>query len=100
MDLPFLGESFINGKRFVLTTSLQQGSVGSSRVFNLDSMIVEFKINNRRLVLTRTGEGLYAGSSQEDLIVGSYPIVRTVEDANSKETYYQIDFSQPENKSF
>jgi hypothetical protein len=100
MDLPYLGESFINGKRYVLTTSLQQGSVGSSRVFNLDSMIVEFKINHKRLVLTRTGEGLYAGSSQEDLIVGSYPVVRTVEDANSKETYYQIDFSRPENKSF
>lgn len=100
MDLPYLGQSFINGKRYVLTTSLQQGSVGSSRVFNLDSMIVELRINNKRLVVTQVGEGLYAGSSQEDLIVGSYPIVRTVEDVASKETYYQVDFSRPENKSF
>jgi hypothetical protein len=100
MDLPYLGNSFIDGKRYVLTTSLQQGSVGSSRVFNLDSMIVEFKINNKRLIVSRPGEGLYAGSSQEDLIVASYPIVRTVEDPQSKEKYFQVDFSRPENKSF
>jgi hypothetical protein len=100
MDLPYLGSSFIEGKRYVLTTSLQQGSVGSSRVFNLDSMIVEFKINNKRLIVSRPGEGLYAGSSQEDLIVASYPIVRTVEEPQSKEKYFQVDFSRPENKGF
>lgn len=100
MDLPYLGSSFIEGKRYVLTTSLQQGSVGSSRVFNLESMVVEFKINNKRMIVSRPGEGLYAGSSQEDLIVASYPIVRTVEDPQSKEKYYQVDFSRPENKSF
>lgn len=100
MDLPYIGESFIQGRRFVLTTSLQQGSSGSSRVFNLDSMIVELKVNNNRLVVLRSAEGLYAGSSQEDLIVGTYPIVRTIEVKDGLEKYYQVDLSRPENKSF
>jgi hypothetical protein len=100
MDLPYIGESFIQGRRFVLTTSLQQGSSGSSRVFNLDSMIVELKVNNNRLVVLRSAEGLYAGSSQEDLIVGAYPIVRTIEVKDGQEKYYQVDLSRPENKSF
>lgn len=100
LDMPYLAESFIRNRRFVLTTSLQQGSVGTSRVFNLDSMIVKFEVNSNRLVIIRSGEGLYDGSSQEDLIVSSYPIVRTVEPEGQKQKYYQVDFSRPENKSF
>lgn len=100
LDMPYLSESFIKGRRYVLTTSLQQGSVGTSRVLNLDSMIVRLEINNNRLVILRSGDGLYAGSSQEDLIVGAYPVVRTVHPEGQPETFYQIDFSSPENKSF
>lgn len=100
IDLPYLGESFTHGREFVLTTSLQQSSVGTSRVFNLDSMVVKFLINNGRLVVIRPGEGLYSSSSQEDLIVASYPITRTVVAPSSGEKFYQIDFSRPENKSF
>jgi hypothetical protein len=100
LDLPYLGESFINGREFVLTTSLQQSSVGTSRVFNLESMVVKFLINNGRLVVIRPGEGLYSSSSQEDLIVAAYPITRTVTASNSREKFYQVDFSRPENKSF
>jgi hypothetical protein len=100
LDMPFLSESFVKDRRFVLTTSLQQGSVGTSRVFNLDSMIVKFEINSNRLVIIRTGDGLYDGSSQEDLIVGAYPVVRTVEPEGQKQKFYQVDFSRPENKSF
>lgn len=100
MELPYLGETFIKNREFVLTTSLQQSSVGTSRVFNLESMIVKFALNNGRLVVLRPGEGLYSSSSQEDLVVASYPIVRTVTLAESGETFYQVDFSQPENKTF
>ncbi|MEY2987451.1 MAG: hypothetical protein RJB13_972, partial [Pseudomonadota bacterium] len=100
IDLPYIGESFINGREFVLTTSLQQSSVGTLRVFNLDSMVVKFLINNGRLVIIRPGEGLYSSSSQEDLVVASYPITRTVTVSDNNEKYYQIDFSRPENKSF
>ncbi|MEN9810478.1 MAG: hypothetical protein RLZZ488_2045 [Pseudomonadota bacterium] len=100
LDMPYLSESFIEGRQFVLTTSLQQGSVGTSRVFNLDSMIVRLEINNNRLVILRSGDGLYAGSSQEDLIVGAYPVVRTVQPEGQSEDFYQIDFSKPENKNF
>lgn len=100
MDLPYLADSFVNGRTYVMTTSLQQASVGTSRVFNLESNIVKFQINSKRLVILRPGEGLYAGSSQEDIIVAAYPIVRTVQPEGSDETFYQVDFSHPENKSF
>ncbi|NBW81455.1 hypothetical protein EBR21_06845, partial [bacterium] len=100
LDMPYLAESFLKDRRYVLTTSLQQGSVGSTRVFNLDSMIVRLEINNNRLLVLRPGDGLYAGSSQEDLIVASYPIVRTVQPQGQSESFYQVDFSRPENKSF
>jgi hypothetical protein len=100
LDMPYLADSFMKDRRYVLTTSLQQGSVGSTRVFNLDSMIVRLEINNNRLLVIRPGDGLYAGSSQEDLIVGLYPIVRTVQPEGQSETFYQVDFSRPENKSF
>ena len=100
LDMPYLADSFIKNRRYILTTSLQQGSVGTARVFNLDSMVVKFQVNSNRLVIIRSGEGLYDGSSQEDLIVGSYPIVRTVEPVGEKQKYYQVDFSRPENKSF
>jgi len=100
LDMPYLAESFWKDRRYVLTTSLQQGSVGTSRVFNLDSMIVRLELNNNRLLIIRTGEGLYDGSSQEDLIVGSYPVVRTLEPEGQNEKFYQVDFSRPENKSF
>lgn len=100
VDLPYLGESFISNREFVLTTSLQQSSVGTSRVFNLDSMIVKFAINNDRLIVIRPGEGLYSSSSQEDMIVASYPIVRTVTATSKQEKFFQVDFSRPENKTF
>lgn len=100
LDMPYLAESFIKGRQYVLTTSLQQASVGKSRVFNLDSMIVRLEINNNRLIVIRSGDGLYSGSSQEDLIVGAYPVKRTVQPAGQSESYFQIDFSHPENKSF
>lgn len=100
LDMPYLADSFLKDRRYVMTTSLQQGSVGSTRVFNLETMIVRLEINNNRLVVIRAGDGLYAGSSQEDLIVGSYPVVRTVQPQGNAENFYQVDFSRPENKSF
>jgi hypothetical protein len=100
LDMPYLSDSFVKDRRYVLTTSLQQGSVGNDRVYNLESMIVRFQVNSNRLVILREGEGLYSGSSQEDLVVGAYPVVRTVHPDGQNETFYQVDFSRPENKSF
>ena len=99
LDMPFLAKSFFSKRSFVLTTSLQQGSVGRERVYNLQSLLVTLSVNSGRLVVLRSGEGLFDSLSQQNLIVGAYPIVATRTDALGEE-FYQIDFSKPENKQF
>jgi|GEM_PF-405102 len=98
-DMPFLSKRFIEGKKFVFTTSLQQGSTGRFRAFNLENYIVKFEVNHNRLVIKRDAQGLYESGTGEDLIVGAYPIVST-RTVNEEDVFYQIDFSQPENKRF
>jgi hypothetical protein len=95
-DLPWIAKSFFEGRRFVLTNSLQQESVGTSRVLNLDSLVIHFELNAGRLFVIRDAAGAYDGSSREDMIVTSYP-VRATRTAGG-DTFYQIDFSAPDNK--
>ena len=99
IQMPFLAKSFFEGRSFVLTTSFQQGSVGQNQMTNLDSHIVSLKVNNNRLIVLENPDGLYDGSNSIPIILGSYPIVATVPVADG-EIFYQIDFSQPENKQF
>lgn len=99
LDIPFLAKSFFENKSFVYTNSFQQGSTGSQRVFNLDSYLVKLKVNMGRLVILQDKQGLYNGSSGEDLVLGSFPIV-SARTGSDGDVYYQVDFSQPENKRF
>jgi hypothetical protein len=94
-NMPFIAKSFFADRRFVLTTSLQQGSVGNSRVYNLEALSVTLTVNSDRLVVLQNKAGLFPSSDSNDLIVTSYPIAATRIDGS--ETYFQIDFSKPEN---
>ena len=96
VDLPFLARSFFANKKFLLTTSFQQGSIGTERVLNLDTVVVKLIVNSGRLVLLQDKEGLSAGDSAGDVVMGSYPIVASLTAANG-DIFYQVDFSRPEN---
>jgi Met-zincin len=98
-DMPFVSENFLSHKKFVLTTSYSQGSVGSDRAFNLDSLMVYFEVNNNRVVLRRSPEGLFDGETEIAEILNAFPIVKTSV-LKSGEKFYQVDFSSPQNKEF
>lgn len=97
-EAPYVSERFFAGRSFVLTTSFAQGSVGSQRMYNLASHIVSLRVDSGRLVVLRDGSDLYDSENVVDVIVGAYPILRSVK--VGEETFHQIDFSQPYNKQF
>ena len=94
-NLPFIAKSFFEGKKFVLTTSLQQGSVGNFRVYNLESISASLAVNSNRLVVLQNSAGQFPSTDALDSIITSYPILATK--SSGPEVYYQVDFSKPEN---
>jgi hypothetical protein len=98
-DVPWISSKFFEGRRFVLTNSIEQASVGVwMRTMNLNSQIVRIEVSSNLLYIIREKSGLYEGSSGVDLIINSFPIIdsRTV----NGERYFQVNFAQPINKHF
>jgi hypothetical protein len=97
-DAPFLAESFFKDRKFVFTISLAQASFGRERMYNLANHMVKLQISSGKLVIIRDGSDLAGSSNYVDIIETSYPILQTIKSNN--ETYFQIDFSSPQNKEF
>jgi hypothetical protein len=98
-DVPWISSTFFEGRKFVLTNSIDQASVGVfMRTMNLNSQIVRLEVASNFLYIIREKAGLYEGSSGVDLIINSFPIIdsRTV----NGERYFQVNFALPVNKHF
>jgi hypothetical protein len=100
VDAPFLEEGFFKDATFVLTTSFQQASVGRERMYNLQSFVVKLKEQGSRLLLLQDSSGQFDSSNGVDVVLASYPILRTVVQKETGKRYLQTDFSKPDNKQF
>jgi hypothetical protein len=63
-DVPWISSKFFEGRKFVLTNSIEQASVGVwMRTMNLNSQIVRMEVSSNLLYLIREKSGLYDGTS-------------------------------------
>lgn len=97
-DLPWLSDTFFSNRKFLLTNSLQVGSIGVNRMYNLNTYVVRISVENNKFVIHRLSEGLSSSSNTQDMLIGVYPILDTRQVGT--ETYYQVNFSVNENKRF
>ncbi len=98
-DVPWISAKFFEGRKFVLTNSVENASVGVwMHAMNLSSQIVRMEVSSDHFYIIREKEGLYDSTSGIDLIMNSFPILdsRTVHG----ERYYQVNFALPDNKHF
>ena len=89
---PLLSEDFFKGQQFVLTTSLEQASVGEAnfdRVANFAGEIVKLDVRGNRLFLIVDAEGKYEGSQGSEIVLASYPV--TILESEGKK-WYRADF--------
>lgn len=102
-NLPWLSADFVEGRQFLMTTSVEQNgrspSMNNGNVTkNFSALLVDLVVRDGGLLVTHLPDGRGSGGEVGD-IVALFPVVATRTDSSGK-IYYQIDFAHARNDNF